>query len=448
MRNLNAKENIVNMKKSILNSEVAVKIIKNSSWLVGDKVFTMIIGVFVTAIVARYFGPENYGEFNYALSFVTLFTAFSTLGLETLTVKAIVDKEQDEGTILCTSLVLRIIGGVILTLVSVFIIRLIEPNDADLHILVFILSLTMVFKALEVIEYWVQAHQKSKISSLIRMITYVIITGFKIAMVLLGGTLIHFALIHMFNVIIIGAGLIIAYFKNREQKFKWKIDITYAKTILSQSWYLILSGLMVTLYMQIDKVMLGSIMPSKLEVGVYSAAVNIASLWYFIPLAIITSFNPVIMRKKKIDEESYLKSVQMLYTIITWISIFFGVFISIFSDMIVNIIFGADYIKASGILSISIWAGTFAMLGSASSTWLISEKLHKYKTIFVFSGALVNIILNYLMIPIWGGYGAAIATLASQFIANIITPIFFKDVRTNTVMIFKAFTFFINRETK
>lgn len=445
---MNAKENIANVKKNILNSEVAIKVIKNSSWLVGDKIFTMTIGLFVTAMVARYFGPEDYGQFNYALSFVTLFTAFSTLGLETLTVKAIVDKEQNEGTILCTSLVLRVIGGIILTIIATIIINVIEPKDENLHLLVFILSLTMVFTALEVIEYWVQAHQKSKISSLVRMITYIIIAALKIGMVLLGGSLVDFAMIHMLHVIIVGVGLIIAYVSNREQKLKWKFDISYAKLILSQSWYLILSGLMVTLYMQIDKVMLGSMMPSKLDVGVYSAAVNIANLWYFIPLAIITSFNPVIMKKKKTDEESYLKSVQLLYSIITWISIFFSIFISIFSNVIVTIIYGADYIQASSILTISIWAGTFAMLGSASSTWLISENLHRYKTIFVFSGAVVNIVLNYTLIPILGGQGAAIATLASQFIANIVTPSIFKDVRANTVMIFRALTFFLNKKTK
>lgn len=445
---MNAKENIAKIKSNVLNSEVALKIIKNSSWMVGDKVFTMIIGVFVTAIVARYFGPESYGQFNYALSFVTLFTALSTLGLETLTVKAIVDKEQDEGTILCTSLVLRVIGGILLTFIAVILIRLIVPNDSNTHILVFILSLTMVFKALEVIEYWIQAHQRAKVSSVVRMTAYVIISAFNIGMVLLGGNLIHFALIHMLNVIIIGIGLIIAYFRNREEKFKWKVDISYAKSILSQSWYLILSGLMVTFYMQIDKVMLGSLMPSKVEVGVYSAAVSIASMWYFVPMAIITSFQPVIMSKKKTNEESYLKSLQLLYTIVAWLGIGFSMFVLIFSSPIVNILYGAEYQKASSILSVSIWSGTFAMLGSATSIWLIAENLQKYKTFFVFSGALVNVILNYFLIPIIGGYGAAIATLVSQFIANIVTPMFFKDLKINTLMIYKSFTFFIKVKNK
>lgn len=436
---MNAKESIANIKKNIVNSEVAVKIIKNSSWLIGDKVFTMIIGVFVTAIVARYFGPERYGQFNYALSFVTLFTAFSTLGLETLTVKAIVDKDQDEGTILCTSLVLRVIGGILLTVFAIFIIKLIEPNDTNLHILVLILSLTMVFKALEVIEYWIQAHQRSKISSVVRMGAYVLIAGFKIGMVLLGGNLVHFAIIHMLNVIIIGIGLVIAYFRNREEKFKWKVDISYAKSILSQSWYMILSGLMGTLYMQIDKVMLGSLMPTKVEVGVYSAAVSIASMWYFVPMAIITSFKPVIMSKKKLNEASYLKSVQLLYTIIAWLGICFGIFILIFSSPIVNILYGPDYQKASSILAVSIWAGTFAMLGSARGAWLISEGLQRYSVIYISAGAIINIVLNYLLIPAIGGYGAALATLVSQVTVAIIAPLFIKETRISSIMMLRAF---------
>ena len=432
-------KNISRIKYKIVNNEVVKKVIKNSSWLIGDKVFTMIIGVFVTAIVARYFGPESYGQFNYALSFVTLFATFSILGLETLTVKAIVDKKQDEGTILCTSFILRLIGGFFLTIVAVTIIKLLEPNDIKLHAIVFILSLMMVFKALEVIEYWIQAHQRAKISSIVRMITYVIIAGFKLGMVLLGGTLIHFALIYTIEAIIVGLGLVIAYFKYREEKFKWKFDINYAKEILSQSWPLIVSGMMVTLYMQIDKVMLGAMMPTTEEVGIYSAATQIAGMWYFVPMAIITSFKPAIMSKKITNEQSYLKSVQLLYTIVAWLGIIFGVFILIFSNPIVNILYGSEYQKASSILTVSIWAGTFAMLGSARSVWTVTEGLQRYNILFTGAGAIINIVLNYLLIPVVGGYGAAGATLISQITVAIIVPSLIKETRISAIMILRAF---------
>lgn len=438
---MDIREQFIKSKKMITGSEIATRVLKNSSWIVSYQIFAMVVGAFVSAIIARYFGPEKYGQYNYALSFTTLFTALSTLGLDTLTVKAIVDKEDEEGTILCTGLVLRAIGGSILTVLSFIIIRIIQPNDRELHLLVLFMSVTMVFKSFEVIEYWIQAYQRAKISSIIRMLSYIVTSGLKIILVFLKGNLIDFALIYMIDAINAGTAFITTYFRKRENKTKWKFDLHYSKNILSQSWYLVVSGLMVTLYMRIDQVMLGSMLPTKAELGVYSAAVQLASMWYFVPTSIITSFSPVIMSRKKNDEIGYLKSVQLLYTIVTWLGIGFGILVSLFSNTVVGILFGHDYIKAASILSVSIWGGTFAMLGSARGTWLICEGLQKYSIIYIGAGAIANLALNYVLIPIWGGYGAAVATLVSQATVAIVAPLFVKRTRISSIMMLKAFKF-------
>lgn len=183
--------NLLNLVKSrLLSNEVAKKILGNSGWLVSDKVFSMILGVFITAVVARYFGPELYGEFNYALAIVSLFTVLSTLGLEILIVKTIVEKEYEEGTILCTSFLLRIIGGVILTVVSCIVMWILEPSNNSLQLIVLIMSCSMVIRSFEVIEYWIQAHQKAKISSLIRIIVSLLTAGLKLLLVYFKGDLI------------------------------------------------------------------------------------------------------------------------------------------------------------------------------------------------------------------------------------------------------------------
>lgn len=425
----------------IRNNEIANKTLKNANWLVVQQIFSMLIGVIVIAIVARYFGPEKFGQFNYALAFVGLFTAVSTLGMETLTVKGIIDEKYDEGTILCTSFFLRICGGLLLTTLAFIIIKIIEPSDQYLHILVPIMSLTMVFKSFEVIEYWIQAYQKAKVSSMIRMSAYVFTSALKIFMVVFKGSLITYALIYTVDAVIVGIALMVAYFKIRNKISPWRISLVYAKNLLSQSWYLILSGLMVTLYMRIDQVMLGAMLPAKTELGVYSAAVRIAEMWYFVPGAIITSFKPVIMNKKLQDEASYLRSVQILYTIVAWIGIGFGIFILLFSKPIVFILYGSEYMKAASILTISIWAGTFAMLGSARGTWLICENLQRYTPIYIFVGCISNILLNYFAIPVYGGFGAAAATLVSQILVAVIAPALFRETRVSSVMILKAFKF-------
>jgi O-antigen/teichoic acid export membrane protein len=185
--------------------------------------------------------------------------------------------------------------------------------------------------------------------------------------------------------------------------------------------------------------MLGNMMPDKIEVGIYSAATAVAQMWFFVPMAIIISFKPVIISKKKQDEQAYLNTLQLLYTIVAWLGICFGVFILIFSNHIISILYGASYQKAASILSISVWAGTFAMLGSARSLWSLTEGFQKYTVFYAGIGTVTNIILNYLLIPLLSGYGAAIATLISQITVAIVAPAMIKETRISAVMILKSF---------
>lgn len=430
---------IKNIKDSILSSKDSRKIIENSSWQVLNSIFNLIIGVFVVAIVARYFGPDKYGELNYAVAFVSLFSAVANLGLETLTIKNIVDESWDEGTILCTSFIMRVVGGFLLTITAYLTIKIISPNDTNIHILIFIMSLTIILKSFEIIEYWIQAYQMTKISSVIRISSYLIFSLLKILLVFLNRNILEYASLYVLYSAILGIALSIAYIKVREKISPWKFSFKYAKYILSQSWYLILSGMMVSLYNRVDQIMLGTMLTNKAETGIYSAAVNVAELWYFVPMSIINSFKPVVMSRKNGNPDSYNNTVQSMYSLITMISIGFCIMITIFSRLIISILYGAEFIKSASVLVILVWAGTFAMLGSSRSVWLISEGLQKYSMFYTFAGCIINIPLNYIFIPVYGAYGAAMATLLAQFL-NIVALSVFKDTRKSTNMIIKSFS--------
>ena len=426
------------LKHQIFDSMLGRRTLKNTIWLVMERVFTLILGVFITALVARYFKPESYGLFNYALAFVTMFTAISTLGLETLTVKALVEKKYDEGTILYTSLFLRIIGGIILSILAFFIIRIIEPGDQVVHLLVLLLSLMMVIKSLDVIDYWIQSKQKARLSAMIRMAVYMISSGLKVLLVFGGGTLTHYALIYIVDALVVGTAILIAYLRIRDDKSAWNIQWTYAKDVLSKSYYLILSGLMITVYMRIDQVMIGSMIKQKEELGYYSVAVKLAEMWYFVPLALITSFQPIVFQAKKDNEEQYYRTLKLLFTLVFWISIGFGLFITLFSGPIVHLLYGVDYKPSSLMLTISVWSGTFAILGSARSIWLVMEDLNRFTLVFTIFGAGTNVILNLFLIPIYGGIGAAFATLISQIVVALIIPLMFKRTRDITLLMLRS----------
>ena len=416
----------------------------NSMWQIGEKIITMIFSVFVTSIVARYLGTEDYGFVNYIISIVMLFTTFSTLGMEKITIKDIIEREESEERILGTSFYIRLIGGIVLIFISQITIYILDEKNMLAQLLGLIMGLCMIFRAYEVIEYYLQSQMKLKTISIIRFCSTFFVAILRILVVIFDWGIVGFTATYLFDAIIVAVLLKIWYKKRKKLKFKFSLE--YAKRILSKCWYVAISGLMVTLYMRIDQVMLGSMLDNKTENGIYSAAVRIAEIWYFVPTAIISAFQPAIVMKKKYSEEQYEKSMQRSYDIVAIVGIAFGILITLFGDIAVQILYGEEYKGATSILKISVWAGLFATLGTARSVWLVNENLQKYSLIYTSIGCVTNIVLNYFLIPKIGARGAAIATLIAQFVTNVLALVPFKKTRKSSTMILKSI--FLNQTVK
>lgn len=416
----------------------------NSMWQIGEKIISMIFSVFVTSIVARYLGTEDYGFVNYIISIVMLFTTFSTLGMEKITIKDIIEKEESEEKILGTSFYIRLIGGIVLIFISQITIYILDEKNMLAQLLGLIMGLCMIFRAYEVIEYYLQSQMKLKTISMIRFCSTIFVAILRILVVIFDWGIVGFTATYLFDAIIVAMLLKIWYKKRKKHKFKFSLE--YAKKILSKCWYVAISGLMVTLYMRIDQVMLGSMLDNKTENGIYSAAVRIAEIWYFVPTAIISAFQPAIVMKKKYSEEQYEKSMQRLYDIVAIVGIAFGILITLFGDIAVQILYGEEYKGATSILKISVWAGLFATLGTARSVWLVNENLQKYSLIYTSVGCVTNIVLNYFLISKIGARGAAIATLIAQFVTNVLALVPFKKTRKSSAMILKSI--FLNQTVK
>lgn len=411
---------------------------KNTFWIVGSSVVNMALGLVVTALTARYFGPTEFGRFNYALAIVVLFTAVSTLGLETLTVRSLVSADHEQHVVIGTSLFLRLGGGLVLTGISLGTVMVLEPDDRGVWALVALLSFMMVLRAGDVIDYWFQSRLKSRISGLIRISSYTIASALKVLLIVCGGSIYQFAAIYSLDALLVGIAFTIAFRHLNRGASRWRWDAAYAKHILSRSWYVMLSGLMGTVYMRVDQVMLGTMLPDKTTLGVFAAAVTLSTMWYFIPLALISSVNPGIMRANKEDKTLYESRVQDLYTMVAWMALGFCLIFVLLADVIVRIVYGPAYAGAAEILRVSVFAGLFATLGSARASWLICEGLQRYSLVYSTGGAVINVLLNLYLIPWMGGYGAAIATVSAQVASVLIIPMIFRETRVASHMMLRA----------
>jgi O-antigen/teichoic acid export membrane protein len=189
-----------------------------------------------------------------------------------------------------------------------------------------------------------------------------------------------------------------------------------ALKFLRQSWPLILSGLAVTVYMKIDQVMLGAILGEE-AVGQYSVAVRISSVWYFIPAMLATSLFPAILNARKQGTEVYEKRLQNYFDLNAGFAYLIAIPLSIAAPWVIRVLFGEAYQQAGPMLAIHAWSSLFVFLGVARSQYLVAENLFKFSMNCTIAGAIVNIVLNYFLIPNYGGYGAATATLFSYAIS-------------------------------
>jgi len=190
------------------------------------------------------------------------------------------------------------------------------------------------------------------------------------------------------------------------------------------------------IYMRIDQVMIKNMMSDE-AVGYYSAAVRLCEAWYFIPVTLCNAIFPAIVNAKNVSEQFYNNRMQKLYDLLTWLAIGIAIPVTIFSALIIQLLFGADFAEASPVLTVYIWAGVAVFLGVASSQYLINENFTKLSFFRTSVGMVLNVVLNFIFIPMYGIIGSAIATLISYTIStfSIITT---KEGRFQTRMMLKS----------
>jgi PST family polysaccharide transporter len=394
------------------------------------------VGLFVSVWVARYLGPEQFGILNYAIAFVALFTAFSTLGLNSIIVRDIVNDPDSANEILGSAFALKLIGGVVALALIIATISIIRPDDNLTRWLVGIIAVGMVFQAFDAIDFWFQSQILSKYTVYAKSPAFLLANIGKVVLILTGATLIAFAWIALAEIAMGAVGLIIAYQMRGHALLRWRGRLTRTIGFIKDSWPLMFSAMVGMIYMRIDQIMLGEMVGDS-AVGVYSAAVRLSEVWYFIPTAIAVSVFPALIEAKKISERLYNEHFQKLYNLMTWIAISIALPVTFLAGYIIDFLYGEKYGAAGTVLAIHIWAGIFVFLGVVSSKYLLTENYIRISFFRTSIGAVVNILLNLALIPRYGVNGAAITTLISYFLA-VFSIVFIKKTRQQSLMMFRS----------
>ena len=414
------------------------KILENIGWLFFDKILRMGLGLLIGVWIARYLGPEQFGLLSFAIAFTWLFSAVSTLGLPEIVVRDLVREPDTKLETLGTAAALLLLGGILtycLILTTIFWIR---PEDILAKVVVAILGSVVLFKASEIAIYWFESQVTSKYTVWVQNGSFLICAGIKVLLILYGTPLIAFAWAMLAEALLVAIMLSIMLGLHGPRLQQLLVSLTRAQILLKDSWPLLLSSIAVVVYMKIDQIMLGQMVGDE-AVGIYSAAVRVSEVWYFIPTTIVASVFPVILKARNSSEEQYYKKLQHLFDLMLWLSISIALPMTFLSETVVMVLFGEAYLAASSTLSIHIWASVFVFLGVANSKWFIAENRQVLSFYRTTAGAFTNVLLNFLFIPRFQEIGAATATIVSYATATIISDLFQKETRILFFMKIKSF---------
>ena len=424
------------MINKILNKIQGNRFVSNTMWDIGGKIFQMVLTLIVGMLTARYLGPSNYGVIGETASYVAFFSVVCQLGFTSTAVKEIMDNTDRQGEILGTTIFFRVCTSIISSVAITILLFIMKGGDRLIVTVAFLQSLSLIFQSFEMIHYWYQSRLETQVSVKIQSIAYIIMAIYKIAILALGKNVQWFAFSTALEAAVVGLFLIIVYQRGEGQKLS--VSISAGKDILKRSYHFILSGLMVTIYSEMDKIMLGQML-SETAVGYYTAATKVSSMWSFVIMALINSSRPLIIASKNKGEDLYIKQNKRLYAAIIWIGIAAGLAITVLAKLIIFILYGQEYLPSVNSLQISAWYTMFAMLGTARGIWIVCEEKSKYVKYYLGIGAIINVVLNYLLIPQFGPGGAAAATLATQIFTSVLAPAIFKETRVYTKYVLEAF---------
>ena len=404
-----------------------------------EKVIRLLIALSVGVWVTRYLGPDQFGILSYAQSFVAIFGAFSSLGLNDIIIRELVKSQDEKDVILGTSFGLQTMGSTVIMLIlgaSIFL----NDNEELTNKIIVILGLLTFINSFNVITSYFHSIVKSKFYAMVGLVGVIISALIKIGLILGHYELIHFVYVLAFDVIFLTIGQIWFYKKLGNSLFSWRFSWKVSKNLLRDSWPLILSGIIISIYMKIDQVMIKEFMGNA-DVGIYSAAVRLSEAWYFIPTIICSSLFPAIINARIKSRELYMSRLQRLYNLMVLLGVVIILPVLFLSDPLIYFLYGEEFNQSAAVLNIHILGSVFVFLGVANQKWFISENFQAYNIICLGLGMVTNIGLNVLLIPKYGILGAAYATLISQFVASVLAPLFFRKSRNSFYMMIRALFF-------
>ncbi len=400
--------------------------ITNSAWVLLGLIIRTLIVIFIVSKIANQIGLSDFGWYNLAISVFTILYAVSTLGFgDTFIIKYFVNGKFSPEEILGTTFISRILCSLfILLLLAFWVSNFTNYNNSWVIV---IASLAMLFQSSEVFKAYFQWKLKAKVYVPVDLFSLIIVAILLIYGLFKGYGLFYFISIYALERFLILIGLLF-YVNNEISLKRFIFNLKLFKALFIQAWPLLLGAILTALYARFDQVLIKYFLTAE-DLGLYGTGIVLCQMWLIIPSLIIPIVLPKIAEFKNLSNKiKYRDTLYMLYGVLNYLAILIIIFIFVFGELIIKYLYGVEYLDSVFILKILILNLIIQFQSHLTSSVLIIENEENYLFKIKLVSVVTNILLNVLLLSIFGVRFAAYSLLISSILSWVILAYFNKTM--------------------
>jgi PST family polysaccharide transporter len=387
---------------------------QNTLWTMANFAVHVLFVNTVTILLARYFGPSEFGTYKIAMSLIVIGYAFVSLGLNDVIVGRLVQVDAGAAdAIIVTGIGMQFIAAAVVALCLIAGSYLIYENNALLHEIMWVLSILLWAKALDSLRYWFEVERKSRAMFLPALVVLSVGLAVKLVMYINQANLLTFVWVFALELLGVGLGYWIAYRRQNAFSVSRSLSRDLAVSMLKQGLPLVLALVAFAVYSRFDQLIIGYLLGDT-EAGIYGMAVSINEFYFLLPFALISSAYPKMLQLGDVAEERSSILMQMVLSLLLLLALAMVLASYFGGTYVTHLVFGPAFDGVGPVLTIYAVANIFGYFVIFSNRYLsacgdVGMVLRRSLT-----GGVVNVLLNLLLVPKFGLLGAAWAMVATQ----------------------------------
>ncbi|HMB17662.1 MAG TPA: flippase [Candidatus Paceibacterota bacterium] len=399
------------------NHSVRQTVAKNTFWMAAGQIGSRLFRALIVIYAARILGAASYGVFSYVVGLAGFFTVLTDLGVKSTLTREVSQKPEKADSYFATAFWIKMGLLVITALLIIFVAPLFSRIEAAKALIPFVALLTTFDALREFSSAYFRGKEKMELDALLIIVANVSITIFGFVILTIFPTAKALTMTYILSA---GTGALLGVYilKDKFVKVFKYFRKKLVKPILKASLPIAFLGILGVFMLNIDIVMLGFYEGAK-EIGFYSASQKIVNLLYVIPSILAISTFPTISKfiskkNKKKTRELFEKSLTS--SLLVAFPLAAGG--AVVGDQLITFIYGAEYLPSASAFFFLILTPLLVFPGMFIGNYIFAHDKQKKIAPMVVAGAVINIVLNALLIPVWGIVGCALATIGAQIVYN------------------------------